>query len=417
MSDDSFPSAPTDLREDGLPPVSPDIVEQDFPDELDNIVPTRGYDMLPMVGLGGCAGSIPALAAVFQSDAARHRDGVRGHPPSLPGARVHAAGAARAAPRRCPSSRPRTARKWSQTTSMSSRRETPRLAGWAPGADRPGAGARASAWRWTFSSARWPTRTGRTRRPSCSPARMATARWGIKRIKERGGLTIAQDPDEAEHPSMPRTAIDTGMVDWVLQVGRDARGGSWSIWNRESSSSSRPRRGRSPPSRRPAAVSDEEKALREVLAYLRARTGRDFSYYKRATIVRRIARRMQVNGIDDLPDYLAFMRTHPGESGRAASGSAHLGDEFLPRPRSLRGAGDEHPAAFSPGKAPATRCASGCPPAPPARRRIRIAMLLLEHARDAGGPAHDPGLRHGSGRSRDRRRAGRRSTPWRSRRT
>jgi len=39
---------------------------------------------------------------------------------------------------------------------------------------------------------------------------------GIKRIKERGGLTIAQDPREAEFPGMPRTAIETGMVDWVL---------------------------------------------------------------------------------------------------------------------------------------------------------------------------------------------------------
>ena len=45
---------------------------------------------------------------------------------------------------------------------------------------------------------------------------------GIKRIKERGGLTIAQDPDEAEHREMPSTAIATGMVDWVLPVGRDA---------------------------------------------------------------------------------------------------------------------------------------------------------------------------------------------------
>ncbi len=41
---------------------------------------------------------------------------------------------------------------------------------------------------------------------------------GLKRIKERGGLTIAQDPGEAEHPSMPRSAIATGMVDWILRV-------------------------------------------------------------------------------------------------------------------------------------------------------------------------------------------------------
>ncbi len=41
---------------------------------------------------------------------------------------------------------------------------------------------------------------------------------GLKRIKELGGLTIVQDPDEAEHPDMPRSAIATGVVDWVLGV-------------------------------------------------------------------------------------------------------------------------------------------------------------------------------------------------------
>ncbi len=41
---------------------------------------------------------------------------------------------------------------------------------------------------------------------------------GIKRIKENGGLTVAQDPNEAEHEGMPRSAIETGMVDWVLAV-------------------------------------------------------------------------------------------------------------------------------------------------------------------------------------------------------
>ena len=51
---------------------------------------------------------------------------------------------------------------------------------------------------------------------------------GIKRIKERGGLTIAQEPDEAEHNSMPRAAIQTGMIDWVLRVGQ-MPAGSWNI--------------------------------------------------------------------------------------------------------------------------------------------------------------------------------------------
>ena len=41
---------------------------------------------------------------------------------------------------------------------------------------------------------------------------------GVKRIKERGGLTVAQDPNEAEHSGMPRAAIATYMVDWVLEA-------------------------------------------------------------------------------------------------------------------------------------------------------------------------------------------------------
>ena len=52
-----------------------------------------------------------------------------------------------------------------------------------------------------------------------------------------------------------------------------------------------------------------------MVAPSRTRTGRDFSYYKRATVVRRISRRMQVNGVSTRPEYLAFVRTHPGETG------------------------------------------------------------------------------------------------------
>src|SRR4051812_11667347 len=48
-----------------LPLIAPDVVEQDHADEMDNIVPTKGYQMLPLVALGGSAGSIPALQRFF----------------------------------------------------------------------------------------------------------------------------------------------------------------------------------------------------------------------------------------------------------------------------------------------------------------------------------------------------------------
>src|SRR5262245_2044331 len=55
------------VANDGLPNITPDIVEQEAGDLIDNIVPTYGYQMMPMVGLGGSAGAISALQAFFES--------------------------------------------------------------------------------------------------------------------------------------------------------------------------------------------------------------------------------------------------------------------------------------------------------------------------------------------------------------
>ena len=43
---------------------------------------------------------------------------------------------------------------------------------------------------------------------------------GLKAVKEKGGLVIAQDPDEAGYDGMPRSAIMTGAVDLVLPVAK-----------------------------------------------------------------------------------------------------------------------------------------------------------------------------------------------------
>ncbi len=136
---------------------------------------------------------------------------------------------------------------------------------------------------------------------------------GIKRIKECGGLTIAQDPDEAEHAGMPLAAIATRRVDWVLKADQ--------IPTRLLRYQAHEQRVRLPSESGPnpailrQSPSGDEATLREVLALLHARTGRDFSYYKRATIVRRIARRMHVNEVEQLSEYLTYLRTHPGEAG------------------------------------------------------------------------------------------------------
>ncbi len=133
---------------------------------------------------------------------------------------------------------------------------------------------------------------------------------GLKRIKEQNGLTFAQDPKDAEHDSMPRHAINTGLIDFVLPVA-EMPGKLIDLWCNAS-------RIKLPPETEPPPVVSqedaEETALRDILMLLRSHTGHDFTHYKRATVLRRIERRLQVNQLQDITAYRDFIRGHPMEA-------------------------------------------------------------------------------------------------------
>ncbi len=121
---------------------------------------------------------------------------------------------------------------------------------------------------------------------------------GIKRVKEHGGVTVAQAPEEAQHEGMPRSAINTGMVDWILPVAQIAQRLGELARNEPKIQLPPSSNGESVRlSVERAAADADEVALREILGHLRVRTRRDFSHYKRATVLRRIGRRLQVNGL------------------------------------------------------------------------------------------------------------------------
>ncbi len=127
---------------------------------------------------------------------------------------------------------------------------------------------------------------------------------GVKDIKANGGLVIVQDPNEAEYDGMPQSAIATGLADLILPVAQipDA------ILRFDRT------RPRIPLLKEGEDVPQDEGALlQKVFAQLRARTDRDFSRYKRSTVLRRIARRMQLNYLEDLPCYLEKLREKPDE--------------------------------------------------------------------------------------------------------
>jgi two-component system CheB/CheR fusion protein len=129
---------------------------------------------------------------------------------------------------------------------------------------------------------------------------------GVKRVKEKGGIIIVQDPSEAEYDDMPRNSIATGLVDYVLPVADIPA--QIKAYKKQLGSLRIPLETEDTP--------DEanEKALREIFTQLRVRTGHDFSNYKRATVLRRIERRMNVHALTHLPDYSHFMRSRDEET-------------------------------------------------------------------------------------------------------
>src|SRR5262249_54878668 len=133
---------------------------------------------------------------------------------------------------------------------------------------------------------------------------------GVRAVKEAGGIILVQDPNEAEYASMPRSAIATGVADFIMPVRDLAKRLVDLIRIKESASV-------------PDIRHFEEELLRRILAHLRVRTGHDFSKYKRSTVLRRVARRMQVTRADDLKEYYDVMRDNPEEA------QALLGDMLI----------------------------------------------------------------------------------------
>jgi two-component system CheB/CheR fusion protein len=127
---------------------------------------------------------------------------------------------------------------------------------------------------------------------------------GVRAVKGEGGMVMAQNPESTEHDGMPRSAIATGLVDYVLPpaemppqlIAYVAHAFGRTL--RLASSSPAPK---------------AEDAMRKVFILLRAQTGHDFSQYKQNTIRRRVERRMAVHQIERLNEYVRHLQQTPAE--------------------------------------------------------------------------------------------------------
>ncbi len=122
---------------------------------------------------------------------------------------------------------------------------------------------------------------------------------GIRAIHEAGGLTVVQDPETAKFDGMPRSAVNTGVVNDVLPPGKMAErilNHVRKIKNDNGHSCIIP-----------------QDAMEELFKILRSEYSIDFSLYKANTVTRRIDRRLQLLNSNGLAEYVDRLRSDPAE--------------------------------------------------------------------------------------------------------
>ncbi|HTY20520.1 MAG TPA: chemotaxis protein CheB, partial [Geobacteraceae bacterium] len=125
---------------------------------------------------------------------------------------------------------------------------------------------------------------------------------GVKRVKEKGGIVLVQEPGSAINSSMPQTAIATGAADFVLPA-EDISAKIAEIAREEC---------HLPLHACLTTTIDDE--LQAIFAAVKAKTGHDFSSYKRNTVLRRIERRMAVNEAGGIRKYISLLEEIPQEA-------------------------------------------------------------------------------------------------------
>lgn len=121
---------------------------------------------------------------------------------------------------------------------------------------------------------------------------------GIKAIKDAGGMVMVQDADTAMHDGMPRSAIATRLVDYVLPVEEMPKQIIKYIQHALNLSNL--------PTSNLEVVSPA--SLQKILNLIKSNTGHDFSFYKENTIRRRIERRMTLQQLSDVEEYVNYLQ-------------------------------------------------------------------------------------------------------------
>ena len=126
---------------------------------------------------------------------------------------------------------------------------------------------------------------------------------GLREIKGREGMVMVQDPASAKYDGMPRSAINSAFVDYILPA-EELPEHLIAFVNQTFSSSE---------TKIIKSTLQTKDYLEKIFYLLRTQTGQEFSAYKDNTLLRRIDRRITITKTNTLDKYAIYLETNPKE--------------------------------------------------------------------------------------------------------
>ena len=202
---------------------------------------------------------------------------------------------------------------------------------------------------------------------------------GIQAVHEAGGITLVQDPADAEFDGMPQSALATGIIDRSLAIAELTQ----LVYDLVRNPSGCRTLQRVDP-----FVHIQEPQLQQILRLLATYDDIDFSQYKTTTLSRRIQRRCLIAGFQDFDNYLGILETSPEERQALKSDLLISVTQFFRDPQAWEFLTTEilpplidNMSAQDPLRVWVTACATG-------EEAYSMAILIHEVAITRGKPVH-----------------------------
>ncbi len=193
---------------------------------------------------------------------------------------------------------------------------------------------------------------------------------GLKAIKGEGGMAMVQDFESAHYNSMPCSAAAAGLVDYVLSP--DKMPGQLTAFVQYASY----KKYLQPDCFTASKTAD---LLQEIFFLLHSKTGHDFSHYKHNTVQRRVERRMCLKQMEDLKDYLQYLK-HSSKEVQALFKDLLIGvTNFFRDPNAFEALQEKVVPRLFEGKSPGDSVRVWVPGCSTGEEAYSIAILLQEY--------------------------------------